>query len=239
MYEDAPQCHKSIRPWLTNRRNQPPACIVDMPQRVHHRHYLVASQSPRGAVEGDVRLVNETSIANWQVGRLEVFFEGSWSQVCRGAFDGADADVACRQLGYGAGTVSVVPGMPASADEHRVVFPEVAITLPACRGMEADLLQCGGEAIERLETIDRGCYNAFGQGLMLACVESSVTGMFSSYRVCTHMVFVVEEIYSWKGCTVFSAAAVERHHQSLCFSPWIQKSSDVHLVCFRTRHKKL
>ena len=157
-----------------------------------------------------MRLVNETSITNWQVGRLEVFFEGSWSQVCRGAFDGADADVACRQLGYGAGTVSVVPGMPASADEHPVVFPEVAITLPACRGMEADLLQCGGEAIERLESIDRGCYNAFGQGLILACVENSVTGMFSSHRVCNHMVFVVEEIYSWKGCTVCSAAAVEK-----------------------------
>ena len=155
-----------------------------MPQRVHHLNSFAVSQCLRGAVVGDVRLVNETSIDNWQVGRLEVFFEGSWSQVCRGAFDGADADVACRQLGYGAGTVSVVASMSASADEHPVLFPEVAITLPACSGIEADLLQCGGEAIERLQSIDRGCYNAFGQGLILACVEGSVPGKLTSHRVC-------------------------------------------------------
>ena len=64
--------------------------------------------SPRLATyveEGDVRLMDHSTVANWQMDRLEVFFEGSWSQVCAREFDGPDADVACRHLGFGAGTV--------------------------------------------------------------------------------------------------------------------------------------
>ena len=56
------------------------------------------------AEEGDLRLVGETAFANWQLGRLEVFFEGSWSQVCGLLVSSADVAVACRQLGFtGAG----------------------------------------------------------------------------------------------------------------------------------------
>eukprot|EP00892_Ulva_mutabilis_P008497 jgi/Ulvmu1/6019/UM260_0003.1 len=62
-----------------------------------------------GAVEGELRLVNQTTVANWRMGRLEVFFEGSWSQVCGVQFDGADAEVACRQLGLAGGTVLPAP----------------------------------------------------------------------------------------------------------------------------------
>jgi len=66
-------------------------------------------------VEGDVRLVNETAISNWVIGRLEVFFEGSWGQVCCTAFHAPDADVACRQLGFGAAS-STTAG-PAPSDD--------------------------------------------------------------------------------------------------------------------------
>ena len=56
------------------------------------------------AEEGDLRLVGETTFANWQLGRLEVFFEGSWSQVCGAQVFSSDVAVACRQLGFtGAG----------------------------------------------------------------------------------------------------------------------------------------
>lgn len=41
-----------------------------------------------------------TEVANWDFGRLEIFFEGSWGQVCGSQFSDADATVACRQLGY-------------------------------------------------------------------------------------------------------------------------------------------
>jgi deleted-in-malignant-brain-tumors protein 1 len=43
------------------------------------------------------RLVNGTSTSN---GRLELFFNGSWSTVCDDGFNNLDAQVACRMLGF-------------------------------------------------------------------------------------------------------------------------------------------
>lgn len=59
------------------------------------------------AGEGDVRLIDVGEIDNWTIGRLQVYFEGSWSQVCSTNFDAPDADVACRQLGYGPGAIAM------------------------------------------------------------------------------------------------------------------------------------
>ena len=55
-----------------------------------------------GAEEGGLRLVGQTAVDNWEYGRLEVFLEGSWGQVCDLQFTGPDAEVACRQLGFSA-----------------------------------------------------------------------------------------------------------------------------------------
>ena len=128
------------------------------------------------AVEGDVRLVNETSIANWQVGRVEVFFEGSWSQVCSAGFDGTDADVACRQLGYGVGSSAA---SATGVSEELSVYPEVAITLPDCNGSEASLLACGGEVPTGISRFGatRGCFQDGDKGLLLACVAQPMPGM--------------------------------------------------------------
>ena len=129
-----------------------------------------------------MRLVNETTLENWQVGRLEVFFEGSWSQVCRGAFDGADADVACRQLGYGSGTVfaSGTAGVAA-----RSVFPEVAVTLPGCTGAEASLLDCGPEPeVPGGRNRPRACFDGFDKGVVLACVAQAITGLSPRWCFC-------------------------------------------------------
>ena len=135
------------------------------------------------AEDGDIRLVNEAPIANWMTGHLQVFFEGSWSQVCNGFFDVADANVACRQLGFGVGTV--VPQFLSEADlatlRSTPVFPEIAITASGCTGSEERLVDCGQEEDQTLDyradfTFGRDCLNSIGAGLRIACVASPGTG---------------------------------------------------------------
>ena len=135
------------------------------------------------AEEGDLRLVDEAPVANWMTGLLQVFFEGSWSQVCNGFFDVADANVACRQLGFGAGTV--VPQFLSEADlatlQSTPVFPEIAITSSGCTGSEERLVDCEQEvnatpAYSFDDTFGRDCLSSNGAGLRIACVASPVPG---------------------------------------------------------------
>ena len=130
------------------------------------------------AEEGDLRLVDEEPAANWVTGRLQVFFEGSWSQVCAAEFEAADANVACRQLGYGAGTV--VPQFFTEADkvslETTAVFPEIGISASGCTGSEDRLLDC--PARENLRFMfNRDCLSSDGFGLVLACVGAPEEGV--------------------------------------------------------------
>eukprot|EP00892_Ulva_mutabilis_P005579 jgi/Ulvmu1/3393/UM016_0009.1 len=137
-----------------------------------------------GAQEGDVRLVDQSTVANWQLGRLEVFFEGSWSQICAKEFDGPDANVACRQLGFGAGTVG--PNRATAAQPpptSPIVFPEVAVTALGCNGTEANLLECG-PAPGRLSSFEsRDCYDSVQPGLFIACVAEAETGEEGALRL--------------------------------------------------------
>ena len=55
--------------------------------------------------QGSIRLVGGTSA---QEGRVEVCNNNAWGTVCDDAFGTADANVACRQLGFaGTGTVNM------------------------------------------------------------------------------------------------------------------------------------
>ena len=124
------------------------------------------------ADEGDLRLFDEEEISNWVTGRLQVFLQGSWSQVCSGEIGAPDANVACRQLGYGAGTV--VPPSLVTADRAamrtNVVFPEVANTTSGCTGSEDRLVDCNQNSTT---IFSRECVNSDGYGVILACVGTA------------------------------------------------------------------
>eukprot|EP00892_Ulva_mutabilis_P008801 jgi/Ulvmu1/6293/UM288_0001.1 len=142
-----------------------------------------------GAAQGDLRLRDEVSSGPWVSGRLEIFFEGSWSQVCGLGFDGFDANVACRQLGFGAGTANAAERMRFREDgrlvEFRGVngsFAEVALTQVGCVGTEASLLECAGDdVLQGFRT--RECAERNDPGLFLSCVANPVQGQEGALRL--------------------------------------------------------
>ena len=130
------------------------------------------------AEEGDLRLVEEESIANWMAGRLQVFLEGSWTQVCGAEFGAPAANVACRQLGFGAG--SVVPQDLTDADRAALqamgIVPQIAVSGSGCVGSEERLLDCGPDQPGPDFSFRRDCVNPNSAGLVLGCVAVPATG---------------------------------------------------------------
>lgn len=111
------------------------------------------------------------------IGRPEVFFEGSWSQVCAARFGAADSNVACRQLGYGAGTVVPQFTSQSSFDAPPRLVPPVAFTLVGCTGSEERLIDCGPDESEDYEIrpkVGTGCLGTSFEdmGLFLGCVTT-------------------------------------------------------------------
>ena len=93
-----------------------------------------------GAYEdGELRLVNG---ATPNEGRLEMYYEGQWGTVCDDYWTDADADVACRQLGYEQGSVPdggrFLQSHFGPADEGAPIWLDNLL----CHGNEPSLMDC-------------------------------------------------------------------------------------------------
>lgn len=79
---------------------------------------------------GDVRLWG----GNESEGVLQVFMDKEWGSVCDNSWDFADADVACRQLGFASATSDLEYRYDADGN-FKVVDA-------ACTGLESRLVEC-------------------------------------------------------------------------------------------------
>ncbi|ELK36776.1 Putative scavenger receptor cysteine-rich domain-containing protein LOC619207 [Myotis davidii] len=86
--------------------------------------------------EGSVRVSGGEDSCS---GRVELWHEGSWGTVCDDAWDLADAEVVCRQLGCGR-AISALAGAAFGPGSGPVWLDEVG-----CRGSEASLWGCPAE----------------------------------------------------------------------------------------------
>ena len=63
--------------------------------------YIFLQLDPDVANQFKVRLVDDSGNVTSLLGSVEVFYGGMWGRVCSTYWDIGDANVVCRQLGYG------------------------------------------------------------------------------------------------------------------------------------------
>lgn len=89
-------------------------------------------------LEGDGIVRLRGSPYPWQ-GRVEVYHEGYWHKVCDHDWDIRDANVVCRELGYGTASEAITK----ARDYFGQGFSQILLSELACTGTEKNLKQCG------------------------------------------------------------------------------------------------
>ena len=87
-----------------------------------------------GRDRGVLRLLGSS---NYRNGRVEVFINSTWGTVCDDSWDGRDAQVVCRQLGFGSTGSSIQRFRPSAAERVPIWLDEMT-----CNGSEAKLIDC-------------------------------------------------------------------------------------------------
>ena len=100
---------------------------------------------------GELRLVDGTRTTEdgrLCEGRLEIYINGQWGTICDDYWNDDEADVACRQLGFAAGSVVDGSRFNAGSSRRAGTFPPGDDDQPIwlddvrCNGSESDLLEC-------------------------------------------------------------------------------------------------
>ena len=92
-----------------------------------------------GCTYGDIRLAN-FYIGNYgrSEGRVEVCYNNEWGTVCNGYWNGNDARVACRQLGYDSGYYNYW----SYGNAFGYGVGSVWLNYLQCNGQESNLFDC-------------------------------------------------------------------------------------------------
>ncbi|KAJ8032434.1 Deleted in malignant brain tumors 1 protein [Holothuria leucospilota] len=87
-----------------------------------------------GKLAAEVRLVGGSSNNE---GRVEVYYDGQWGTICDDSWDGSDAEVVCRQLGFG-GSGTAVGSAAFGQGVGQIWLDDVS-----CTGSESNIGLCG------------------------------------------------------------------------------------------------
>ena len=107
-------------------------------------HYKLECSQP-----GEVRLVQGQRI-NGQEGMVEICIAGEWTRVCSSSWDYRDAQVVCRQLGFGTSGMQLLHalrkylhfGLTGALASFVSSSGKVYVNNVACQGSESTLLNC-------------------------------------------------------------------------------------------------
>ena len=117
-----------------------------------------------------LRLVGGSS---YYEGRVEVYYNGEWGTVCDDGWDDADAEVVCRQLGFGS------IGLSYSNAHFGQGSGPIWLDNVQCTGNESTLASCGHLGIK----ITRSCSHYEDAGVI--CYGGQGTYLCISVYACT------------------------------------------------------